>query len=305
MLFSPERDARTADVCFRLSLSPCLLVSLSPCLPASPRGGRDPGKVPPRRGRAAWNGWPSTQFKRRPLGGQRRPVRLRHDRHRRHHPAHGRQHHPRGQVQGQHPPRRRLAAATGRSPTASSASPTPPTRDSATSTATASASFSCRKCTAKRTTSTGARKLEDVLTGRSSSPARSQTSPRRLGLRLGRRGQRLRRGLGQRHPGAGPAGGPQRRHRPCPRRPSTRSQEYLRKCTTPNGGLIYSLANGGGPERPTITCAAIASLFSTGEYTSPAGQALDRSSCSRRSRSTASAPTSSATPSTRTTTTPR
>jgi prenyltransferase beta subunit len=46
-------------------------------------------------------------------------------------------------------------------------------------------------------------------------------------------------------------------------------QEYLRKCTTPNGGLIYSLANGGGPERPTITCAAIASMFSTGEYNSP------------------------------------
>jgi squalene cyclase len=45
--------------------------------------------------------------------------------------------------------------------------------------------------------------------------------------------------------------------------------EYLRKCTTDRGGLIYSLHNGGGPERPTITVAAIASMFSTGEYTSP------------------------------------
>ena len=30
--------------------------------------------------------------------------------------------------------------------------------------------------------------------------------------------------------------------------------------------MIYSLASGGGGERPTITVAAIASLFSTGEY---------------------------------------
>ena len=44
--------------------------------------------------------------------------------------------------------------------------------------------------------------------------------------------------------------------------------DYLKKCTTSRGGLIYSLAQGGGPERPTITVAAIASMFSTGEYTS-------------------------------------
>jgi hypothetical protein len=43
---------------------------------------------------------------------------------------------------------------------------------------------------------------------------------------------------------------------------------YLEKCTTDRGGLIYSLSNGGGPERPTITVAAIASMFSTGEYDS-------------------------------------
>jgi hypothetical protein len=45
--------------------------------------------------------------------------------------------------------------------------------------------------------------------------------------------------------------------------------EYLKKCTTERGGMIYSLANGGGPERPTITVAAIASSFSTGEYNNP------------------------------------
>jgi hypothetical protein len=33
--------------------------------------------------------------------------------------------------------------------------------------------------------------------------------------------------------------------------------------------LIYSLQQGGGQERPTITVAAIASMFSTGEYSSP------------------------------------
>src|SRR6516165_656861 len=46
-------------------------------------------------------------------------------------------------------------------------------------------------------------------------------------------------------------------------------QDYLSKCTTSRGGLIYSLQSGGGPERPTITVAAIASMFSTGEYESP------------------------------------
>jgi hypothetical protein len=48
-----------------------------------------------------------------------------------------------------------------------------------------------------------------------------------------------------------------------------KTHEYLKKCTTSRGGLIYSLQSGGGGERPTITVAAIASMFSTGEYTSP------------------------------------
>jgi hypothetical protein len=54
-----------------------------------------------------------------------------------------------------------------------------------------------------------------------------------------------------------------------PRKTIDMTQEYLRKCTTERGGLIYSLSSGRGPERPTITVAAIASMFSTGEYNSP------------------------------------
>jgi hypothetical protein len=51
-----------------------------------------------------------------------------------------------------------------------------------------------------------------------------------------------------------------------------KAHEYLKKCTTPSGGVIYSLANGGafnGGERPPLTAAAISCLFSAGEYTSP------------------------------------
>jgi len=54
-----------------------------------------------------------------------------------------------------------------------------------------------------------------------------------------------------------------------PKQTIDKTHEYLRKCTTERGGLIYSLQSGGGGERPTITVAAIASMFSTGEYTSP------------------------------------
>src|SRR3954451_24390109 len=48
-----------------------------------------------------------------------------------------------------------------------------------------------------------------------------------------------------------------------------KTHEYLKRWTTARGGLIYSLASGAGGERPTITVAAIASMFSTGEYDSP------------------------------------
>jgi hypothetical protein len=53
-----------------------------------------------------------------------------------------------------------------------------------------------------------------------------------------------------------------------PKEAIDKTHEYLRKCTTPAGGLIYSLASGGGGERPTITVAGIASMFSSGEYNS-------------------------------------
>lgn len=45
--------------------------------------------------------------------------------------------------------------------------------------------------------------------------------------------------------------------------------KYLRDCTTPRGGIIYSLAHGGavvGGERPPLTAAAVACAFSAGNY---------------------------------------
>jgi hypothetical protein len=47
--------------------------------------------------------------------------------------------------------------------------------------------------------------------------------------------------------------------------------EYLKKSTTQRGGVVYSLGRGGfgaplGGERPALTAAAIACLFSAGEY---------------------------------------
>jgi len=48
------------------------------------------------------------------------------------------------------------------------------------------------------------------------------------------------------------------------------STEYLRKCTTPRGGLIYNLGQGqvaqAGSECQAITAAAVASAFSSGQY---------------------------------------
>ncbi|MGE3803272.1 MAG: prenyltransferase/squalene oxidase repeat-containing protein [Gemmataceae bacterium] len=52
-----------------------------------------------------------------------------------------------------------------------------------------------------------------------------------------------------------------------------KAQDYLKKCTTSRGGVIYSLANGGGArvggERAPLTAAAVACMFSAGEYDSP------------------------------------
>ena len=50
------------------------------------------------------------------------------------------------------------------------------------------------------------------------------------------------------------------------------AHDYLKKCTTDRGGVIYSLANSqafSGSERPPLTAAAIACMFSSGEYNSP------------------------------------
>jgi hypothetical protein len=50
-----------------------------------------------------------------------------------------------------------------------------------------------------------------------------------------------------------------------------KATKYLRDCTTPRGGVIYSLAHGAamaGGERPPLTAAAIACSFSAGEYNS-------------------------------------
>jgi len=52
-----------------------------------------------------------------------------------------------------------------------------------------------------------------------------------------------------------------------------KAHEYLKNCTTERGGVIYSLAHGGraavGGEPPPLTAAAIACMFSAGEYDSP------------------------------------
>lgn len=51
-----------------------------------------------------------------------------------------------------------------------------------------------------------------------------------------------------------------------PREVIDRAMEYIRKCTTPEGGVQYSI-KGGGPRAP-ITAAAVACMFNSGEYDS-------------------------------------
>jgi hypothetical protein len=58
---------------------------------------------------------------------------------------------------------------------------------------------------------------------------------------------------------------------PVPKETLKKSHDYLKKSTTANGGVVYSLGRGGmgapvGGERPPLTAAAIASLFNAGEY---------------------------------------
>jgi hypothetical protein len=44
--------------------------------------------------------------------------------------------------------------------------------------------------------------------------------------------------------------------------------DYLRRCTTPRGGVIYSLTTGGTADRPALTAAALACMLTAGEYDS-------------------------------------
>jgi hypothetical protein len=58
---------------------------------------------------------------------------------------------------------------------------------------------------------------------------------------------------------------------PVPKEIMKKGAEYLRKSTTPDGGVVYSLGRGGfgapaGGGRPALTAAAIACLFSNGDY---------------------------------------
>jgi hypothetical protein len=51
-----------------------------------------------------------------------------------------------------------------------------------------------------------------------------------------------------------------------------KANKYLRDCTTPRGGIIYSLTYGSpvdGAERPALTAAAVACAFSAGNYNDP------------------------------------
>ena len=51
---------------------------------------------------------------------------------------------------------------------------------------------------------------------------------------------------------------------PVPKDAIERAIKYIEKCTTPEGGVQYSI-RGGGP-RPPITAAAVACMFNSGEY---------------------------------------
>jgi hypothetical protein len=58
---------------------------------------------------------------------------------------------------------------------------------------------------------------------------------------------------------------------PVPKDIFKKGGDYLRKSTTQRGGIVYSLGRGGGGapaggERPALTAAAIACMFSAGEY---------------------------------------
>lgn len=53
---------------------------------------------------------------------------------------------------------------------------------------------------------------------------------------------------------------------PVPKEIIDRAVDYIKKCTTPEGGVQYSIKGGGA--RPPITAAAVACLFNSGDYES-------------------------------------
>lgn len=53
-----------------------------------------------------------------------------------------------------------------------------------------------------------------------------------------------------------------------PRATLDEAVRYLERCSTPDGGIEYSLGSGSGA-RPAITAAAVATLYNAGEYDSP------------------------------------
>ena len=54
---------------------------------------------------------------------------------------------------------------------------------------------------------------------------------------------------------------------PVPKEIIDRAIDYIKECTLPDGGVQYSIRGGGA--RPAITAAAVACMFSSGEYESP------------------------------------
>lgn len=53
---------------------------------------------------------------------------------------------------------------------------------------------------------------------------------------------------------------------PVPKEIIDRANAYIEACTTSDGGVLYSIKRSGGGARPPITAAALACLFSAGEY---------------------------------------
>ena len=92
--------------------------------------------------------------------------------------------------------------------------------------------------------------------------------------RLDLHSRQRRRRLGHRHAGAGAARRAERRLRGAAGT-IDEAVHYIERCSTPEGGICYSLGSGGGPRLP-ISAAAVATLYNAGEYDAPvANRCLD------------------------------